>query len=483
MSELLLRVQKALGLCKLLSMRGVNLKFYVGLLMASLSTSLSCAAAPSEGYLALRNLSYERSPEIQSARARKEAAAAARYSAFSNWLPRLNLELSQNRAKDATLFDSTSLSSLGPLAAAFQPKETTLKRAALVATLPLYKRSVDLNFRRASAESELAQKEYKIKSTEHDLRLRALFERYLFQSFKEHSLIRSLEITRSNQKEAALRFRIGQNTRLDVLRADASYAQYESQKLLFSQQKSSALQEFLQYSGLSLEDLKNHGVKIDFKDDDEVSKLIDDFTQVEELMAKTAEFQNLPELQSKVVQNNPSYQVYLAEETAAKRRAQLIFAEEWPELVASASLYKQSSEWSTTTESADRSYSLGILLRIPLFTGGGLLSRHRETVKNEEQARLKREISIRRLFDEIENQRPQITALASSVNSLKIVVAQNDEIVRLSQKSYQIGKTTFVELLMSQNELTQAKLTLVDSKIQLADLLRRFAWNLGVEEL
>ena len=74
----------------------------------------------------------------------------------------------------------------------------------------------------------------------------------------------------------------------------------------------------------------------------------------------------------------------------------------------------------------------------------------------------------------------RINALQKLIISLKLTVDQNQQVRELSFKSYQLGKSTMVELLDSQNALIESKINLAQSKTDLAVSTRQLAWNLGV---
>ena len=190
-----------------------------------------------------------------------------------------------------------------------------------------------------------------------------------------------------------------------------------------------------------------------------------------------------PELEHQIVNSSPVYQRYTFEEELRHRQAKNAFAQEWPELLVKGSLNKQAQSWNDAFTGENHSYSAALVLNIPLFSGGSLISSYSEAMKAQHASELKAETEILHFKNEIENERLQMEALKTSLEAQKIALTQNDEIVRLSFKSYQLGKATMLELLGSQNELIDSKLIVAKTKLDLATLARRFAWNLGVKSL
>ena len=87
--------------------------------------------------------------------------------------------------------------------------------------------------------------------------------------------------------------------------------------------------------------------------------------------------------------------------------------------------------------------------------------------------------NVLRTFNSIANKKKTITSLQSVFQKQLIHLQQQQEIVRLSLKSYQIKQTSMQDLLTSKNRLIDAKNLLMRTTADLGILLRQFAWELG----
>jgi outer membrane protein TolC len=64
-------------------------------------------------------------------------------------------------------------------------------------------------------------------------------------------------------------------------------------------------------------------------------------------------------------------------------------------------------------------------------------------------------------------------------NSLKINIDQFEELYRLSRTSYQLGKTSLLELLEVQDNLINSKIEYAKNKINLYQLISNYNWQIG----
>ena len=157
-------------------------------------------------------------------------------------------------------------------------------------------------------------------------------------------------------------------------------------------------------------------------------------------------------------------------------------AQEWPELNLKGSLSKQAPDFGAALSPGQQSYSVALVLTVPVFSGGSIFSTNIERRSLQQIAELRTQKDIFHFKSELENERSQILSLQSSLSAQTLNLAQNEEIVKLSFKSYQLGKATIVELLGSQNDLIDSKINLAKTKLDLSTQMRQFSWNLGVTE-
>ncbi len=449
----------------------------------------SAPTTVSDVFDALKKVTISHSPEIQLAESAYRQSSAQVQTAWAHWLPRADIQLSQNTSKDYSFINSGTLP---PPFTSFTPSEVQLSGWAVKLSLPLYRRSVHLAVEQSVRDRRLSSYQLDSKKAELDWRLRSLLGAYLLQVYKEATLIHSIEAAGTNERESKARYELGQRTRVDVLRAEANRVSLESRKLTYEQERTAGLDSLIQYSGSSREELAKSGLFDLLVDEKELEIAIADFTEgsdkwLDQLSSylKPSEQGTDETIQSdllrrRVVEASPVYQSFLAQEALSETKAALLMAQDWPELSLQGSLSRQAGNFSDLFSQANQSYAFGAVLTIPVYLGGSLFSSHSEKVNAEAAARVSRERDTLNLFSDVESEVRQIRALRRSVESLTLNRQQNEEIVRLSLKSYQLGKATIVELLGSQNDLIESKINLAKAKLDLAVLLKRLGANLGV---
>ena len=196
----------------------------------------------------LRQASLEKSPEVKLARSTLEQKRASLYSSWTGWMPRLDFHVSQNTSKDYSFSTSGSFGSLANL---IRPQETTIYAYNLEVRAPLFQRSVQLAVVRGYAERDLALTQLILKTSEVSWNLRSIFGAYLLAAYKASTVARSLKIAQANLQEAQLRFRLGQRTVIDVLKAQANLALLEARQSTYDSDQVQAMGKLVDYTGLN----------------------------------------------------------------------------------------------------------------------------------------------------------------------------------------------------------------------------------------
>ncbi|MGZ3687188.1 MAG: TolC family protein [Bdellovibrionota bacterium] len=433
----------------------------------------------------LKQLSIEKSPDIQIAASTADQKAAEVWTSFARWAPGLTFQTSYVDALNNSFLTSGALGS-STIIGNITPKATALFSWGLNLNFPIFKRSVELGMEQAFAGKNQAGAQLDSRLHELDWHLRQLLGAYLVQIYREETLKKSIEIAQTNLRDAKLRFELGTNTKVDVLRTDANLVSLESKKVTFYQQRIAAQADLLEYSGLSQEELASLGLAEPFSDEAGILHAIDQFTAYEQTLKSLTTYLGADPIgeevrNRKIVDSSPNYRNYLAQEDLSSIQAKTLSAQDWPDLSLQASANNQNSDISQAfNNGSTTSWSFGIYVNVPLNIAGSIVSSSLQTARGAHVAEIQRMKDVRHFKNEIENDRIRIEALAKSLESLKLTVAQTEEIARLSEKSYKLGKATIVELLGSENDLTDAKINLAQTKVDLSVLVRKMAWNLGV---
>lgn len=468
-------------------MRGRILFLASCVFLPALGSAASGEISIAQVYSRIKEAATRKSFEIRTAQASVNQANARHYTAVSRWFPSIDLLLSQSHSRDFSVLTSGALGELG--VEVFTPETVSLSRWEFVFDVPVYRRSVQVGVQQRWAEKELEQSRLYLRKTEVDWKLHELLGDYLLQRYRQATLQNSIDLAKTNRREAELRFDLGQKTKVDVLRARANVISLESQRILYEQQVVTALSELMEFSGLSRGELQSTGLEALMKSEDSIFEAINRFSEsgknLETVQTYLKETPGKEEavtsgVVKQVVHSSEVYRSFLAEEEVNIANARSVTAQEYPEVSFQGSLSKQSLDWARALESGNRSYSVALLVKIPLFSGGSGFSNRAEKKNASLTSALKTEKEIMDFGNQLEADRIQILSLVKALEAQKLNREQNEEILRLAIKSYQLGKGTMVELLDSQDDLIASKVDLAKTKLDLAVAIRRFAWNLGL---
>ncbi|MBI3535037.1 MAG: TolC family protein [Deltaproteobacteria bacterium] len=254
-----------------------------------------------------------------------------------------------------------------------------------------------------------------------------------------------------------------------------------SKKLTYQSEILASQNTLLEYTGMQSKEFFETGLPVKISTELLLAQTIDAFTQIQEALSSVQPYQTASNdvLEKQIVEHSPVYQRFIIQNSLSQIKNQLLTSAEWPELALKGSINKQALQWNEVFSSSQRSYALAVVLSIPIFSGGSLLSSNLEKYHANQASEFKTQKDILGFLDEVENEKIQIQTLFSTLEAQKLSLSQNEEIVRLSFKSYQLGKATMLELLNSQTDLIDAKINLAKTKIDLSALVKRFAWNLG----
>lgn len=424
----------------------------------------------------LKKRATQQSYEIQMAQEQLNQSSSKVYTNWTHWIPHLDFQMAQTRSKDYSFLSSGAL---GNLPFNFTPEAVSVSRWELDLTAPLFRRSVLLGIETSNAENDLNQTKLNSKIAELDWRMHSHLGNFLFQFYKELTLKTSFEIATQNLKEAQLRFNLGQKTKVDVLRAEANLTSIQAKRYSIQQDKENSLNQFLEYTGLTPSEFSSVGIEKLTTDEAKTQEIIDQFSDISAYYSQIKDISG-QKLDEQVSSSSPTYKTLMSESEMNDLQSQSLMSQEWPELVFKGTINQQGNNWSEAFSANRTSYSASIALSIPLFSGGSLLSTYHEKFHAQKANQIKHEKDILNFLNQVKMEKVQIQTLLSTLESQKLILSQNEEILRLSFKSYQLGKATTLELLNSQDALIDAKLNLAKTKLDLAALTRQFAYHLGV---
>jgi outer membrane protein TolC len=439
----------------------------------------------SEWYRRLFALAQAHSPEVRAAQETARQKGAGWWSAFTRWLPRADLQLSASSSKDYSFITSGALGSLGSTPGMdLTPKAVTLGRWALNFSVPLYRRQVHLNLMQATLDSAQADAQLANRVSELDWKLRGAAANYLAQVYRELAVQKSIELGEAHLKETKIRVELGQKTKVDLLRSQANLSSWLGKRLSHKNAREADRHTLMDLMGISDGEWQELEAASQWGDVDGTAEAIEKFANLKVTQSVAAPWiQKLSSkgaLERRVVESGPRYAQTLREGESSRHQVNSLMASEWPELTAQAGFNKQADVFSKLTEFDNVTYQFSIGLSIPLFTFGSLFSSWREMGAARRIAELRESRELQRVLSDTETLAQQISLLEQTLESTELQLSQQTEILRLTQKSYELGKAGILELLTSQNELLETKINWVKTKLDLSVGLRRFLWEIGV---
>jgi outer membrane protein TolC len=154
---------------------------------------------------------------------------------------------------------------------------------------------------------------------------------------------------------------------------------------------------------------------------------------------------------------------------------------QWPELNIQGSYNNSGNSFAESIHNPYRTHTIALVLTIPLFGSGSLYSANFEEYFAKKQ--IEYTMAQRKLETEnqLSNTQIKINALEILVASLTLNTSQFEELYRLTLKSYQLGKSSLLELLEVQDNLLDSKISLAQNKIQFYTLSQNYLWQAGLQ--
>lgn len=141
-----------------------------------------------------------------------------------------------------------------------------------------------------------------------------------------------------------------------------------------------------------------------------------------------------------------------------------------------------------TLNSPDRRHdaSVGLTLNLPLYAGGAIQNRIRETLALEDKARIDLEGVRRQIEQDVRTAYLNQLSNTSSVRALEAAEASSQSALEANQLGYEVGVRINIDVLNSQSQLFQTKRDLAQARydVLLGDLqLRQAAGQLTAQDL
>jgi outer membrane protein TolC len=430
-------------------------------------------------YYDLFQLAYRTAPDVRIARARKKQKSAQRYTAWAKRLaPAVNARFSQVHEFN---MDSDPLST-GDVQEN-QPYNYTdgedYQDWGFTLDLPVYRRPVSIRIDIAVAEEKLAENNLIIKTQELDLRLRELLGNYLIASYRLLNLRNSVRLSTEHVNKIYKGYELRDQTRLQLLRAQANLKELEARRDLDEQRREVALRELLDFTGLKAENPVFHRLNKMLIDEISTAGCINSLANLQQNFVRIKEFVDSADdgdLRHYFFEHSLLCTNVNLERDLARNKALTHTENEWPGLSVRG-LYDRRDD--TQFSKFNGEGSLALVFSVPLFSGGTIISNSKTRTMAQHIADVTQYADLRKTIHAMENNRHLIVSLQKVYTTQQIHLRQQQEIVVLSLKSYTIKQTSMQDLLTSQNRLIDAKNALMETINTLGSLYRQFAWQLG----
>ena len=403
----------------------------------------------------LQNKSIQLSPFLKVIRNQSSQKKAESYTRFSDFLPKANLSL--KKEKDFFEGRNAPLRALG-----IGPADSTW---SIDYQWNLLNYGIIEASRKTLAEKDKVLLELLSKEKEYPITYKTNLLNYLLAKYKKAAVENSLKKAEAGKKEARLGFELGQKTKLDVLRSEANMVSLDSKKVSFADEEQNAKSKFIEYSGLENSDL-------DFLENLEESSIF----EVLNTISLSVRSKSLP-----LFNKSPLLQSLKYDEEINNITLSYLTQAEWPNLKLQGSYNNSGDSFSDSLHSPYRSHTIALVLTIPIFGGGSLISTNFEEYFAKQQIKYSMAQKKLEIQNNLNNSLIKMNALETLVASLTLNVSQYEELYRLTNKSYQLGKSTLMELLEVQDNLLDSKINLAQNKIQFFTLSQNYLWQAGLQ--
>jgi len=437
-------------------------------------------------YKTLFKETWIQSPEIQVARKLQKQKSSEKYTAWAKRLsPQIDLEISQKRFFHKDLNSNDSVQENQQLAEEEAAETDYIDGEDLTdwqfdMDIPVYKRTLSLAIDIAKLEHDMADNDLTIKTRELDSKLHELLANYMVACYKLLNLENSIIISGEHVQKIQRGYDLRDQTKLALLRAQANLKELEARKDLNEQRRDTTFRELLDYTAIPESSLSWFSLNALLDTEESTAGCINTFSDLDnginimqEFLAKSTSDETLRNF---FTDNSLLYKKITLERDLGKTKAKKYTQNEWPSLYVRGELNRKDD---TRLEEYSGEGSIGLVLKVPFFSGGTIVSNNKTKDMVVQIASIQEHSSVLRTFNSIANKKKSITSLQKVFQKQLVHLQQQQEIVRLSLKSYRIKQTSMQDLLTSKNRLIDAKNLLMRTTADLGILLRQFAWELG----
>ena len=350
----------------------------------------------------LQNKSSKQSPDLKNARELTSQKKAESYTRLTDFFPQANLLL--KKEKDFFEERNAPLRAMGYLPInsswSIDYQWTLLNYGTIQST------------RKSFTENDKATLELFIKEKEFPINFNTHILNYLLAKYKKAAVENSLKKAETGKREAKLGFELGQKTKLDVLRSEANMVSLDSKKTSYIDEEQNAKSKFIEFSGLEISDL----IFLDNLNENQILEMINSITTIN----KITDNQKAPPR----FDESPTLNQIRFEEKINSIALANLTASQYPDLKLQGSYANSGDNISDTVHRPYRTHAVALVLTIPLFSGGSLISSHFEDYHARKQIEYTTNQKKLETENQLNNTLIKINALETLVSSLTLNVSQ-----------------------------------------------------------
>lgn len=356
--------------------------------------------------------------------------------------PRVNLVAGASRIHDRQTGDlappvSELLSSSGT---------GTASQASVQLVQPLYDRAAHASRDQLHEQTHLAETQFDDSRQELALRVAQTYFGVLVAEESVRVVQAELAAVQHQRDRAQARFEVGQGNITDVREAQARLDAVTTKNVSAQSTLAMRREEFRETTGTAPSALE---------------PLAKSFVPRQPEPASLADWQTRGESQSTLVHTKQS-QLEIAKSELDKNR---LSSRPTLDLVASYGARNQSGNLSPlVAPNGDRSSSIGLVLNVPLYAGGGLDSRQREAAARLEQSELEVAAAKRDVRLKVQEGYLEVTTGVSRIGSQEQALVSARSALDATTSGRDVGTRTELDVLDAQQRLYTAELDLVQGR-------------------
>ncbi len=423
------------------------------MLTVALILPMTLPPAEAADLLQVYDLALQNDAQLRGARASRNAAMEAKPQARALLLPNLSLSAGADRIHKDNESATTGKTH----------SDYTSKSASLNLVQPLIR--ADYWIQLGQANEQVAKAELEFAAAEQEMITRvaqAYFDVLSAQDSLKFSKAETTAISRQLD-QAKQRFDVGLIAITSVHEAQAAYDQSRADLIVAENELNSAqeaLREIIKDTAPALSAL------------------------TDELPMNPPQPDDIEQWSSAAQQQNLAILAAMKDTAIARKNLSLQNAGHLPtlELVGSRSLSR--TDLSTGTDSD--SSSVGVQLSMPLFSGGGVLSRSREARYSLEASQEGLDAKRRSVERQVRDAYRGVLASISQVEALKASTVSAQSALEATEVGFEVGTRTMVDVLSAQRDLYRIRSSYADVRynyIMSGLLLKQAAGTLSKEDL